>query len=135
MFCCVSGQYNRDHTHRTSRRLPCKLCPQSGFSDRNAWKLHQLTDHKNESYMMCEICCKTFKSTTGFSDHNRIHHSLPCDKQFTCTVCLKSYTSRYKLGEHERRHSSQKPFKCSNCQRSYKYKRDLYRHNRNCHAK
>ena len=126
MFCYVSCQYNRDHTHfRKSRRLPCRLCPQSEFSDRTASKLHQLTDHKNESYMMCKTC-KTFKSTTGFSDHIRVHHSLPCDKQlYTCTVCLKSYTTRYKLGVHERTHSSKNSFKCSNCQQSYKYKKDL----------
>lgn len=113
--------------------ISCKICHQMGFPDRHAWKIHQISNHKTEFCAMCEPCCKTFKSFTGYNDHNSLHHGSPHSKQlYTCQVCLKSFISQYKLEFHERAHSNEKPFQCRKCRKGYKYKKDLTKHELKC---
>jgi hypothetical protein len=122
-FISISANFNE----MLLNLLSCKICRHPWFRDKEAWKTHHLTCHRNEVVAICEECCKTFRSYTGFTDHNKKYHSSPLENH-QCRICNKSFISSYKLGIHERSHSTEKPYKCLKCGNSYKHKQDLQKH-------
>ena len=53
------------------------------------------------SVPVCDLCGKSFKTSTGLRSHTRNIHSTPDNK---CKVCNKLYTSKNNLRAHEEKH-------------------------------
>uniref|UniRef100_A0A8W8N7R3 C2H2-type domain-containing protein n=1 Tax=Magallana gigas TaxID=29159 RepID=A0A8W8N7R3_MAGGI len=75
----------------------------------------------------CYMCNKGFKSSSGYSIHKKIYHTVRPDFP-KCPVCGKQFASASRLMRHQLSHSSSKAFTCKRCQKSYKYASSLKSH-------
>lgn len=84
--------------------------------------------------MKCELCKKTFSSTSSLNKHKRNSHGI---KSHQCSLCCKNFTCASSLARHKKIHdraSLDKPvknernFKCSKCDSIFKDRASLYEH-------
>lgn len=80
---------------------------------------------KGHQRVCCELCPKSFTSSSGLYMHKKTHHGT----SFTvCKLCGKKFGSESRLRRHLSSHSSEKPYQCVRCQKSYKHKDTLDNH-------
>lgn len=82
---------------------------------------------EKEPEYVCQICGKTFKTTSILNVHVRSHSS---ERKFICNVCKKSYKYSTQLINHKRLHTGEKTFGCyhENCQKTFAQLGQLKKH-------
>lgn len=90
-------------------------------------KLSVLNTTKNDPANVCQICDKTFKTTSNLNVHVRIHCS---ERKFVCNTCKKSYKYSTQLINHKRLHTGEKPFGCyhKSCEKTFAQLGQLTKH-------
>lgn len=90
-------------------------------------QLSELKASKEEPEYVCQICNKTFKTTSNLNVHVRIHSA---ERKFVCSNCPKSYKYSTQLINHKRLHTGEKPFGCyhKNCQKTFAQLGQLKKH-------
>ncbi|CAC5375452.1 KRAB [Mytilus coruscus] len=88
-------------------------------------RLELSAHYKGHQRVCCELCPKSFTSSSGLYMHRKTHHGT----SFTvCKLCGKKFGSASRLRRHLSSHSSEKPYHCERCQKSYKHKDTLDNH-------
>lgn len=106
-----------------------ELPPFTKFSD---LQRHLRRDHRVTPSCKCDICEKSFNTTSGLSKHLKTHN-LPAYNRlvFRCayTGCDAVYTSSSNLGTHVRsKHTNQNAFVCEICEQTFSLRSSLKRH-------
>ena len=65
----------------------------------------------------CQFCSKTFKTSSGFACHLRIHTS---ERPYQCDICLKRFRHDSALKKHIRVHIGERPYECEICSKRFK---------------
>jgi uncharacterized Zn-finger protein len=120
----AAKSYNRQRYFKT-----CPLCAQTIFGVRNMLK-HMKEHHSDYNYkpFACELCTKTFSTTSALRTH-RIWHSE--HRSFPCLTCGKRFKTKYTLRWHDLAvHKNEHPFHCPYCERQFKRLSDLIVHKR-----
>ena len=92
--------------------------------------LSNCTKSKLTPFKSCEICGKSFFSSSGYIKHKRLHVGA---YKFRCEVCRKGFFDRTHLGNHmDSSHSKVRRYECSYCLKSFFWKHHLKRHLGTC---
>uniref|UniRef100_A0A3B4T2T0 Uncharacterized LOC111233142 n=1 Tax=Seriola dumerili TaxID=41447 RepID=A0A3B4T2T0_SERDU len=105
-----------DHPERQ-----CGVCGEQSESTEQL-RIHLQSHQKTHS---CNICGKSFLSTSGFNGHIALHKG---EKPHKCKICHKAFTQRGTLVNHMWVHTANKPHKCDICQISCVSKTKLESH-------
>ncbi|ETN64118.1 hypothetical protein AND_004143 [Anopheles darlingi] len=143
----------RDHqTLRSQKNCVCPICGIKKQS-RSAMLAHERS-HTGERPYRCELCDKTFASTSCLRSHQRCHvpreyECSTCKELFArlenlkrhirlkhgeatykCEICSKMFKTHEKLSIHKRIHTGEKPYECrtEGCDRRYTNTADRRRH-------
>lgn len=97
------------------KRIDCNLCSKQ-YDTLRQFEAHLRKEHGVEMIHECEVCGKTFKTSTGLSLHRKRHS----ERHFQCTLCPKNYINRTELKVHtERIHTKKCKVICSTCNASF----------------
>uniref|UniRef100_A0A3B4WVV7 C2H2-type domain-containing protein n=1 Tax=Seriola lalandi dorsalis TaxID=1841481 RepID=A0A3B4WVV7_SERLL len=105
-----------DHPERQ-----CGVCGEQSESTEQL-RIHLQSHQKTHS---CNICGKSFLSTSGYNGHIALHKG---EKPHKCKICHKAFTQRGTLVNHMWVHTANKPHKCDICQISCVSKTKLESH-------
>ncbi|XP_063286880.1 zinc finger protein 646 [Pelobates fuscus] len=72
----------------------------------------------------CEQCGRSYRHAGSLVNHKKSHTI----GQYSCTVCDKTYSNLMAMKNHQRTHYEAKRHHCSECGRSFRWKRQLSRH-------
>ncbi|XP_055956256.1 uncharacterized protein LOC126816854 isoform X5 [Patella vulgata] len=101
----------------------CDICSKS-FTTSSSLQKH-IRIHTSEKPYRCGVCSKSFTTSGSLQKHIRIHTS---EKRYKCNVCSKSFTTISSLQKHIRIHTSEKPYKCNVCWKSFSTSSTLQTH-------
>lgn len=76
---------------------------------------------------VCEICGKSFASSSELRLHDRRHTGV---KKNVCAVCGKDFATPSNLVVHLRTHTGERPFSCHICSRAFADKGSLKKHHK-----
>ncbi|XP_018428320.1 PREDICTED: zinc finger protein 646-like [Nanorana parkeri] len=130
-----SGRRNRLSTRcrkfaQTQRLKATPLCEDialdqadcSGKKSSNSFVKRKL-DPDSRPYQ-CEECGRSYRHAGSLFNHKKSHKM----GQYCCPVCHKNYSNLMALKNHERNHYEAKRHHCSQCGKTFKWKRQLTRH-------
>ena len=86
----------------------------SGHKKTHAMRLNRT--HSGKKSFECDVCEKTFTSSSHLQRHIRTHSG---EKPFKCDVCDKKFSTASNLQTHHRIHTGEKPFKCDVCAKTF----------------
>ncbi|XP_075686999.1 zinc finger protein 646 [Rhinoderma darwinii] len=72
----------------------------------------------------CEECGRSYRHAGSLFNHKKSHKT----GQYHCTICDKTYSNLMALKNHQRTHYEAKRHPCSQCGKTFKWKRQLFRH-------
>ncbi|CAG9858197.1 unnamed protein product [Phyllotreta striolata] len=101
--------------HPKLKFYKCKVCPDLTFNEEKDYLLHLRNDHEGkiiESHM-CNVCGKTFRTSSELSLH--IRSKCGTEKQFICKECGQKLMSPGSLYTHLKRHKGENSFMCRFC--------------------
>ncbi|KAJ7998904.1 hypothetical protein DPEC_G00209810 [Dallia pectoralis] len=103
------------HGEDTShRQINCQICWKS-FSSTSYLKVH-LRSHTKEKPFICGVCGKSFSYSGKFREHQRIHTG---ERPYRCHVCGKRFNQSAHLKAHLRVHTGEKPYSCPVCGKGF----------------
>ena len=103
-------------------RVKCEVC-QAEISP-NIITRHIRDVHAKERKFQCEICTRSYKSTTALGIHRKSHN-----KKFECKTCKRMFSTQSFLNQHNRtHHENPKIFKCEICNKQFNLKLHFQRH-------
>jgi uncharacterized Zn-finger protein len=83
----------------------CELCRKS-FPTTSKLRIHIRT-HTHEKPFACQICDKRFSQVQHVKRHMVVHTGV---KNHSCNICGKRFSSTSGLNEHKRIHTGEKPY-------------------------
>lgn len=95
-----------------------------GVEDETNMKTKKLLLNEEGRYV-CEVCHKTFKTSSILKAHLITHSSK---KDFECTSCGEAFRTKGSLIRHNRRHTDERPYVCKKCNKSFRESGALTRH-------
>ena len=105
-------------------KLICKICGldlvTKQFLEQHLLKHFEARPHQ------CDLCGKSFKSSSHLREHERSHKK----PLFNCEQCGKTFLSNSKLNRHMRVHTGEKPFDCNVCGQTFRTTGNAKRHMR-----
>ncbi|KAJ6648155.1 Zinc finger protein [Pseudolycoriella hygida] len=101
--------------HNGDYQASCQICDKK-FTANCHLKYHMNTAHSTETPYQCDVCGKSFNSTSKMNAHRRRHikETLPCEQ------CGKVFGSRNRLYTHKKTHSEERNIICKVCGKSFK---------------
>ena len=112
--------------HVPKKVYECNECKKQ-FSSVLRYKRHIDSNiHLSEGHLLCDICSKTFKSTTTLAAHRKTHMQIA--PEFICNLCGAEFERKYSLQRHHLVHSGVTAYVCSVCSKTFKEKYELRRH-------
>ncbi|XP_037044682.1 zinc finger protein 26-like isoform X2 [Bradysia coprophila] len=101
--------------HNGDYQAECQLCDKK-FTANCHLKYHMNTAHSTETPYQCDLCGKSFNSTSKMNAHRRRHikETLPCD------ICGKIFGSRNRLYAHKKTHTEERNIVCKVCGKNFK---------------
>ncbi|XP_065075757.1 zinc finger protein 62 homolog [Ochlerotatus camptorhynchus] len=117
-------------SRKRKQEIFCSFCGDS-FKWRSALKKHKKTVHPDikwkEGPFICEVCGKTYATSTSLVCHRSRHEEY---QRFKCDECPKAFTFRCYLETHKRAEHLRERLICSLCGKQFKYSQDLKVHTR-----
>ena len=118
--------------------LACYVCRKSNFESRDALVDHIKESHPEEAVvnddceggaeaLTCEVCVKTFSSSSTLNKHKRYHM---VSKKYKCHACNVCFKQKSHLANHLIMHTKDKRFMCKLCSTLFGRISDL-----RCHVK
>lgn len=127
----VSNLKNHIKFNHTKHKFQCLQCDRT-FAFNATLKQHVQTFHqrdaiRKEDKVLCTLCGKDFKTSSGYKYHMRTHVN---DKPFKCRYCDKTFCSSGSRTCHERQHTDERPYSCMYCVKRFRSKNVLLSHTR-----
>ncbi|XP_053894969.1 zinc finger protein 22-like [Malaclemys terrapin pileata] len=126
-----SPGWGKARPERQQRKRCMKSAHQARGSKKLKATLNQQKPPREESPYICTECGKSFKGSSTFLNHLKIHTG---EKPFECPKCGKSFSRKANLVVHERIHTGERPYKCKECEKSFGRSSNLIAH-RKTHMK
>ncbi|KAG7497647.1 PAP2 C domain containing [Solea senegalensis] len=128
-LCGVCGEHSetpeelRSHLQGHLKTHNCDICGKS-FLSTTGLKGH-IARHKGERPYQCTVCHKAFAEPWVLNNHMTVHSP---DKPHKCDICQRAFASKMKLKLHRATHTDERPFQCSMCPNSYRSLGTLSQH-------
>lgn len=118
---CLHQHISRSHHARG--KVSCVFCGK----DKAGLKVlyDHIRRHIQEKYHECELCEKSFYTSSKKNQHMRMHTG---ELFYKCKVCSKSFSFRENLRRHELKHLKDKPNKCVFCGMGFTSRELLWNH-------
>ncbi|XP_072037312.1 uncharacterized protein [Amphiura filiformis] len=132
----ISSLQNVDYTIENASSCDAEVTNvQGATSAENLQSQCQSSVKLDVQNLQCSTCEKTFKSLMSLNYHiKRMHSNLvPVNAEeckYLCGKCGKMYTSMVHLKEHDEAVHLKKLHKCKFCKSTFKWKTNLYAHQR-----
>nr|XP_060636161.1 zinc finger protein 646 [Anolis sagrei ordinatus] len=122
----VHRERKRDSSAHPSRRsLHAKRAGKTGNSAQPLNAAKQCPDPEERPYW-CGECGRTYRHAGSLLNHQKSHKV----GHFTCSLCSKAYPNLMSLKNHQRIHYEVKRHQCPDCGKSFKWQRQLLKHQR-----
>ena len=137
---------------------------QKSFTVKRSLKRHIRNVHDIEGKLACKICDMCFENNDLYSEHIKIHETIPCDlcgkliskrgfkehknsihdriRNHKCELCEKDFYNIFHLKGHlknvhdvVKEDEKSEDFKCLSCKKIFKYKSSLNLHIKTLHMK
>ena len=87
-------------THEKEGKRKCDFCDKEEFGNKNALKLHLMSDHREiAAKYKCEICEKKFMEPNDLYQHTYRNHNNK-KKEYKCAECDKCFSRKESLNKH-----------------------------------
>lgn len=120
----------RDHKkmmHNPSRAtFPCGICGKP-LMTKVSRRLHEKR-HLETTIWKCEICHKSYKSSSGVNSHMKSAHTNWQELPFECIFCKIRFPFLTPLHIHLRVHIKERPYLCPECPRELSTSSELKEH-------
>ena len=104
----------------------CDICTRS-FGSTSQLNHHKVI-HSGKKLFRCDKCEKSFATKNYLKIHEKSHSRSKSFKSETCEICNKQFRSKYDFRNHVRIHTNEKPFECKECGKCFTSKDYLARH-------
>ncbi|XP_071315958.1 uncharacterized protein [Trachinotus anak] len=109
-----SAEQLRSHLQSHQKTHSCNICGKS-FLSTSGLNGH-IARHKGEKPYKCKICPKAFTEKSTLNNHMWVH---TVDKPYRCDICQMSSVSKVKMRIHRLKHTGEKPYSCSMCTKPF----------------
>lgn len=110
-------------------RIKCTACDKL-FISKASLSVHVNRDHLMDRRHQCELCEKTFFTSSFLRDHMVSHSRV---REIQCDECPKTFARKKALREHMKSHTGDRRFKCTFCDMAFLQKCSLKGHLRSRH--
>ena len=105
----------------------CQKC----FHIRHAFQEHMNSHMKYRPYL-CNTCDKKFMRKTNLAAHRKRCEAT--ERSFVCEICSCTFKTTSDLNQHKQTHEN-KILKCKHCCREFRFKSNMYKHQKKCKPK
>lgn len=111
--------------HSEIRSFTCEICSKS-FKTSSNFNVH-VKIHKNQRDHQCNMCSQSFFTSSHLKAHIKVHLNEP---SFKCDVpeCGKTFIHSSSFKKHKAYHSGEKSHQCGICQRTFSQACHLRQH-------
>lgn len=119
-------------SHTREKHHKYKVCGKA-YAFPNSLYLHRslhYSDLRKKIWRDCQICKKTFRSSTNLNVHMKIHSG---EKIHECKICKKRFLTKEYLNAHMSTHTKEIFYKCRICHATFYTMASKFRHEQRTH--
>ncbi|XP_073504925.1 zinc finger protein 646 [Phyllobates terribilis] len=119
----AQGHHQKSRLQVSSEASSIEKVIGAGETTRSVSRLKSKMDPDSRPYQ-CQECGRSYRHAGSLFNHKKSHKT----GQYHCSICDKTYRNLMALKNHQRTHYEAKRHACSQCGKTFKWRRQLFRH-------